>query len=202
MPATLHFKTNTGPYRSPFIEKPIGIVTDKKLRVFVANISLDDLEEKGEDALRDELAEFGPLDRWTLFINRAGRYTGAGICTFRTGEAASECIKVMNRRHNADGTMLRVEQCREDGVELASTLQARDRELATLDHGGKWTRGRLPPASTWRGGRGGNSNGRGRGAGRSTMDDLDAEMDKYIAEQKAKDQAQDGDEGEIDPRLE
>ena len=194
----LHFKQNTGPYRSPFVEKPIGIVTDKKLRVFIANISLDDLENDGEDALRTELEKFGPIDRWTMFINRGGRYTGAGICTFRNAEAASECIKVMNRRHNSDGTMLRVEQCREDGVELASTLQARDRELATLDDGGRWQRGRLPPASTWRGGRGTGGPGRGRGA-RPTMEDLDAEMDKYALEAHRKDD-EDGDE--VDPRLE
>jgi hypothetical protein len=188
MPMTFRMR-DQGPYRSPFVERPVGIVTDKALRVFIANISLDALENDGEEALRPELEKFGPIDRWTLFINRAGRYTGAGICTFRTGEAAAECIKALNRRHNEDGTMLRVEQCREDGVELASTLQARDRELATMDDGGRWQRGRLPPASTWRGGRGG---GRGSGRGRgSTLEDLDRDMDDYNRQ-----------EDDIDPRTE
>lgn len=166
-----------GPYRSPYIDKPIGLVTDKSLRVFISNISVDDLENEGENALRKDLEAFGTVDRWTLFTNRAGRYTGAGICTYRTSDSAKECISTLNRKQNPDGTVIRVEQCREDGVELASTLQARDRELAMYTDEGRWQRGRLPPASTWRGGRGGGG-GRGKGP-RNALDDLDKEIDAY-----------------------
>lgn len=176
-----------GPFRSDF-ERPVGIVTDKSLRVFIAGISLDDLERDGENALRAEMERFGSVDRYTLFTNKAGRFTGSGICTFRTGEAAAECIKCMNRRVNGDGSLLRVEHSREDGVELAATLQARDRELGTLGDDGRWARGRLPPPSTWRGGRGhnrgrgeGHSRGRGRGYEEPTLDQLDSAIADYQA---------------------
>lgn len=176
-----------GPYRSEY-ERPVGLVTDKSLRVFIAGICLEDLEREGENALRAEMDRFGAVDRYTLFTNKAGRFTGSGICTFRTAEAAAECIRTLNRRANPDGTFLKVEHSREDGVELAATLQARDRELATLNDDGRWARGRLPPPSTWRGGRGhnrgrGEGGSRGRGRGHNRDDDLPPlhELDAAIA---------------------
>lgn len=104
-------------------EVPLGMVIDRTARLHIDNIPLDVIEAEGNEALKSEFAAFGHIDRYVLFSDRTGRFTGGAMCTFRTPADAREALKALNGRANSDGTTLKVKIAAEHGVVLMRDLK-------------------------------------------------------------------------------
>lgn len=103
-------------------EVPLGMVIDRTSRLHIRNIPQDAIESEGADALKAEFATFGPIDRYVLFSDRTGRFTGAGMATFRNPADARQAVAALHGRQNTDGSKLIVTIAQEHGVVLTRDL--------------------------------------------------------------------------------
>ena len=174
-------------------EVPIGIVTDKSMRLHIRNVPLYALEKDGANALRDEFAAFGAIDRYHLFTDLAGHFNGQGMCTFTNAVDARKAREGLNKKVLDDGTLLIVSEAKEHGAVLAKTIQERERKKSAADEpwqhdlfnpndqtpdglgpwlgtveSGRNSRGDDSGWSRANGGRGSRARGRGRGRGRGS----------------------------------
>jgi RNA recognition motif-containing protein len=142
----------------------LGIVTDRSTRVFIRNIPLSLIERFDKDALRAELEAAGPIVRYTMFVDKARRFTGQAMCTFETPAAAAAAVEALNGRVlEGEVEPIEVEMAASHGVVLAETLKE-ERHLERL-HTEQWKHDRYGKEFFSRGASRGRGAGRGRAGG-------------------------------------
>ncbi|KAG5499550.1 hypothetical protein JIQ42_05023 [Leishmania sp. Namibia] len=99
---------------------PTGIVIDKSCRVYVTQIPLERIERDGASAMKAEFEVYGPLESYKMFTDRAGRFVGSALCTYRNPADASMAVYCMDGVE-VEGSKLHVEPAKEHGVVLLSS---------------------------------------------------------------------------------
>jgi len=168
-----------------------GLVLDKALRVYFENVSPCQIDRHGSNAMREEFEKFGPIEAFSLFTDRFGRFSGQGICTYRNTADARRAIEGMNRQVY-DGYELQVTVAKEHGVILLEQLQRKTAVDSTED---RWTHDKFEESqrrSEQGRGRGGHRGRGGRGRGRGlpqSIQHVESQFEKYTAERDATAQA-------------
>lgn len=171
-------------------ECPVGIVVDKSTRVLIENVPAHRLEAEGFEALKAEFSEFGPIDRYTLFTDRAGRFTGRGLCTYRNPADAKLAIRKMNEWTDTDGSSVKVSHSGEHGVVLADQVHRYNmRRVENKDD--KWSHDKFEELQSVQSGEGGRGfrgrggRGRGRGRGGPFVDRIEQSFNRYVSHRDA-----------------
>ncbi|KAG5476410.1 hypothetical protein LSCM1_04113 [Leishmania martiniquensis] len=102
---------------------PTGIVIDKSCRVYVTQIPLERIERDGACAMKAEFEVYGPLESYKMFTDRAGRFVGSALCTYRNPADASMAVYCMDGVE-VEGSTLHVEPAKEHGVVLLSSASS------------------------------------------------------------------------------
>lgn len=175
----------------------MGIMVDRSNRVHFSNIPLAAIEADGAEAMQGEFAKYGPIERYVLFTDASGHFTGSGMCTYRNAVDAEQAIEALNKSEH-HGQMIEVSIAKEHGV---IDLTGQDRKRRGFDSDGKWTHDLCSAQDRERGrGRGRGRRGfrsnfddgghwRGRGRGRNAQPnsaELDARLEDY--QRQARDQ--------------
>ena len=176
-------------------DREVALVIDKSVRVFINNIPSSLIDAQQGNALRDRCEAFGEVDRYTLFTDSTGRYTGSAMCTFVSADSAKLAVETMNHS-TVDGAMLEVSFAKNHGVHLLDPKFQKKIRPGIED---TWKNDKFDPDAKPkplnldnRGGRGrGRGGDRGRGGrGRGghhlnnapmTQEELDAELAQYNA---------------------
>lgn len=187
---------------------PSGVIVDKSCRVYITQIPTSRLEEEGQNALRREFEEFGPVESYRMFTEKTGRFIGSALCTYRNPADAASAVEQMNGKTLDNGTPpLEVSFSKDHGVILlhqtnrGKTREERShfyRQDSNEAQSDQWSHDKFEMLAKGkdmaevlgfrsrnsnqnRGGRGGRG-GRGRGGGMSRSDRIDAAFEKYIKE--------------------
>lgn len=170
-------------------ERTVGVVIDKETRVYITGIPSSRIDLEGPTALQSEFAAYGPIDVYQLHKDALGRFTGAGMCTYRNPADARLAIFKMNG-FEVDGARISAAQAKEHGVLLSSQLKRYVRRESQGDgepREERWShdrfemlqRGEDPFARRGRG-RGGRG-GRGRGGrGGFAAEETEASFERYV----------------------
>jgi hypothetical protein len=118
-----------------------AVVTDRTVRVFVKNIPNPLIEQFNDQALLNELQEAsnGGVDRFTMFSDKTGRYTGQAMCTMKSAEAAEMAIQALNGKRFGNEDPLELEHAKDHGVVMSSRLRGIERDTRLAEQ--PWRRG-------------------------------------------------------------